>query len=86
MGYGYFTFHHVPALQNILRGAAGAAVALTLAMAVKTGKKCLGGVVPITLFIGMFLLNGVFRIHLLPALAMLAPLSLLWAWPRNKKA
>lgn len=86
MGYGYFAFHHVPALQNILRGAAGAAVALTLAMAVKTGKKCLGGVVPVTLFIGMFLLNGVFRIHLLPALAMLAPLSLLWAWPRNKKA
>ncbi len=86
MGYGYFTFHHVPALQNILRGAAGAAVALTLAMAVKTGKKCLGGVVPVTLFVGMFLLNGVFRIHLLPALAMLAPLSLLWAWPRNKKA
>lgn len=84
MGYGYFAFHHVPALQNILRGAAGAAVALTLAMAIKTGKKCLGGVVPIALFAGMFFLNGIYRMHLLPALALMAPLSLLWAWPGSK--
>lgn len=85
MGYGYFTFHHVPALQNILRGAAAAAVALTLAMAVKTGKKCLGGIVPVALFAGIFLLNGIFRMHLLPCLALLAPLSLLWGWPRGRK-
>lgn len=85
MGYGYFTFHHLPALQNILRGAAAAAVALTLAMAIKTGKKCLGGVVPIALFGAIFLMNGVWRMHLLPCLAILAPLSLLWGWPRWAK-
>lgn len=85
MGYGYFTFHHVPALQDILRGAAAAAVALTLAMAIKTGKKCLGGIVPIVLFAAIFLMNGVWRIHLLPCLAILAPLSLLWGWPKGGK-
>lgn len=84
MGYGYFTFHHIPALQNILRGAAAAAVALTLSMAVKTGRKCLGGVVPLLLFAAIFLLNGVWRWHLLPCLALLAPLSLLWGWPREE--
>lgn len=83
MGFGYFTFHHVPALQDILRGAAAAAVALTFAMAIKTGKKCLGGVVPIVLFVAIFLMNGVWRMHLLPCLALLAPLSLLWGWPRG---
>ena len=85
MGYGYFTFHHVPALQNILRGAAAAAVALTLSMAIKTGEKCLKGVIPVLFFAAIFLLNGVFRWHLLPCLAMLAPLALLWGWPRAAK-
>ena len=85
LGYGYFTYHHVPALQNILRGAAAAAVALTLSMAIKTGEKCLKGLVPVLLFLAIFLLNGVFRMHLLPCLAILAPLSLLWGWPRGGK-
>lgn len=85
LGFGYFTFHEVPALQNILRGAAAAAVALTLAMAIKTGKKCLGGVVPILLFGAVFFLNGLLRWHLLSCLAILAPLSLLWGWPRKPK-
>jgi Chromate transport protein ChrA len=85
MGYGYFTFHHVPALQDILRGAAAAAVALTFAMAIKTGKKCLGGPMPVVLFAAIFLLNGVLRWHLLPCLALLAPVSLLWGWPRGQK-
>ncbi len=85
LGFGYFTYHHIPALQNILRGAAAAAVALTLSMAIKTGEKCLNGLVPVALFAAIFLLNGVFRMHLLPCLAILAPLGLLWGWPRGGK-
>ena len=54
-------------------------------MAIKTGQKCLGGMVPIVLFLAIFLLNGIFRIHLLPCLALLAPLSLIWGWPRKGK-
>jgi chromate transporter len=85
MGFGYFAYNSVPALQSILKGAAAAAVALTFAMAIKTGQKCLGGAVPVVLFLAIFLLNGVFRVHLLPCLALLAPLSLLWGWPRKGK-
>lgn len=85
LGVGYFTFHQVPALQNILRGAAAAAVALTLSMAIKTGRKCLGGVIPLVLFGAIFVLNGLLRWHLLPCLAILAPISLLWGWPKKQK-
>jgi chromate transporter len=85
LGYAYFQFHQVPALQSVLRGAAAAAVALTLAMAIKTGRKCLTGMVPLLLFAGIFVMNGLLRWHLLPCLALLAPLSLVWGWPKPKK-
>ena len=80
----YFQFHDVPSLQKVLHGAAAAAVALTLAMVVKTGRKCLHGPVPILLFLSTFILNGVLRWPLLLVLAIVAPLSLIWAWPRPK--
>src|ERR1700733_12602347 len=35
----YFQFHQVPSLEKVLHGAAAAAVALTITMAVKTGRK-----------------------------------------------
>jgi chromate transporter len=85
LGYAYFQFHQIPALQSVLRGAAAAAVALTLAMAIKTGRKCLQGAVPLLLFAAIFVMNGLLRWHLLPCLALLAPLSLVWGWPKPKK-
>jgi chromate transporter len=85
LGYAYFQFHYLPALQSVLRGAAAAAVALTLAMAIKTGRKCLRGVVPLLLFAAIFAMNGLFRWHLLPCLALLAPVSLVWGWPKTEK-
>ena len=85
LGYAYFQFHQIPALQSVLHGAAAAAVALTLAMAIKTGRKCLRGLVPLLLFAAIFVMNGVLRWHLLPCLALLAPLSLVWGWPKAKK-
>ena len=85
LGYAYFQFHHLLALQNVLRGAAAAAVALTLAMAIKTGRKCLRGTIPLLLFGAIFVMNGFFRWHLLPCLALLAPLSLVWGWPKSEK-
>ena len=85
LGYAYFQFHQMPALQSVLHGAAAAAVALTLAMAIKTGRKCLRGPVPFLLFAAIFVMNGLLRWHLLPCLALLAPLSLVWGWPRERK-
>lgn len=86
LAYGYFQFHTIPALQSILKGAAAAAVGLTISMAIKTGRKCLTSIMAILLFLAIFLMNGVQRIHLLPCLALLAPIALLWGWPRKKKA
>lgn len=79
----YFQFKEVPAVKGVLHGASAAAVALTLAMVVKTGRKCLTGVVPVGLFGLAFVLNGVLRWPLLGVLALVAPLALLWAWPRR---
>ncbi|WP_059017632.1 chromate transporter [Mycobacterium sp. M26] len=86
LGFVYFTFKEVPAVKGALHGASAAAVALTLAMVIKTGKKCLTSVMPVALFLAAFILNGVLRWPLLETLAILAPLSLIWAWPRKQPA
>ena len=41
MGFLYFRFKEVPAVKGVLHGASAAAVAMTLAMVIKTGQKCL---------------------------------------------
>ena len=84
MGFIYFTFKEVPAVKGALHGASAAAVALTITMVIKTGKKCLSGPIPIALFAAAFILNGLLRWPLLIRLAILAPLSLIWAWPRDR--
>jgi len=84
LGFVYFTFKEVPAVKGALHGASAAAVALTLTMVIKTGKKCLTGVMPIALFLAAFILNGILRWPLLEVLGILAPLSLIWAWPRKR--
>ncbi len=84
LAYSYFRFHEVPELKSILKGATAAAIALTLSMVFKTGRKCLTGLVPILFFIAMFFLNGILRWPLLATLAILAPIAIAWAWPREK--
>ena len=54
MGWFYFTYSHVPAMKNVLHGMTPAAVAMTFAMAFKTGQKCLRDPVAISLFIAIF--------------------------------
>jgi chromate transporter len=83
LAFAYFRFHQVPELQSVLRGATAAAIAMTLSMAIKTGKKCLHGPVPVLLFVSIFAANGILRWPLLSCLAVLAPLGILWAWPRR---
>jgi chromate transporter len=84
MAFLYFRFKEVPAVKGILHGASAAAVALTLTMVIKTGQKCLNGLVPVGLFAAAFVLNGLVRLPLLATLAIVAPLSLIWAWPRKR--
>jgi chromate transporter len=82
----YFRFKEVPAVAGVLHGASAAAVALTVAMVIKTGRNCLTGVIPVALFALAFVLNGILRWPLLGVLAIVAPLALLWAWPRDRSA
>jgi chromate transporter len=84
MAFLYFRFKEVPAVKGILHGASAAAVALTLTMVIKTGQKCLNGLVPVALFGAAFVLNGLVRLPLLVTLAIVAPMSLIWAWPRGR--
>jgi len=85
LAYFYFQFHQEPAVKGILKGAAAAAVALTLSMVFKTGRKCLVGLIPVLFFLAVFLMNGIARWPLLACLSLLAPLAVLWAWPKEKK-
>jgi chromate transporter len=82
-GFFYFRFKEIPAVKGVLHGASAAAVALTLAMVIQTGKKCLTGLIPVLLFAAAFVLNGLVRWPLPVVLAILAPISLVWAWPRK---
>lgn len=82
----YFRFKEIPAVKGVLHGASAAAVALTLAMVIQTGKKCLTGFIPALFFAAAFFLNGLLRWPLPVVLAILAPLTLIWAWPRKKAA
>lgn len=86
LAFLYFRFKEIPSVKGVLHGASAAAVALTLAMVVKTGRRCLTGLVPVVLFATAFVLNGVLRWPLLGTLAIVAPVSLLWAWPRHRRA
>lgn len=83
MAYFYFRFKEEPAVKGVLHGASAAAVALTLAMVVQTGRKCLTSPVPVLLFLASFVLNGILRWPLPVTLAIVAPLALLWAWPKK---
>src|SRR5258707_5666771 len=85
-GFFYFRFKEIPAVKGVLHGASAAAVALTLAMVIQTGRKCLTGLVPALLFLAAFALNGVARWPLPWVPLRVAPLSLLWAWPRERPA
>jgi chromate transporter len=83
-GFFYFRFKEIPAVKGVLHGASAAAVALTLAMVIQTGKKSLTGLMPVLLFAAAFVLNGILRWPLLVVLAILAPISLFWAWPKKR--
>jgi chromate transporter len=84
-GWAFFKFKEVPGVHGALHGASSAAVALTVAMVIKTGRDCLTGLIPVALFGAAFVLNGILRWPLVVTLLILVPLCLLWAWPRGTR-
>jgi chromate transporter len=81
----YAAFQRSHAVQHVLAGFAAAAVAMTLQMVWKTGRTTLTSVVPVLLFAGAFVLNGVLRWPLWLTLAATAPFGVGWAWRRAHK-
>jgi chromate transporter len=86
MAFIYFRFKEVPAVKSVLHGASAAAVAMTVAMVIQTGRKCLTSVVPVLLALACFVLNGILRWPLPVTLLIVAPVALFWAWPKPKQA
>ncbi|WP_099024230.1 chromate transporter [Mycolicibacterium palauense] len=84
VGYFYFRFKEVPAVNGALHGASAAAVALTVAMVIKTGRVCLTGIIPVAMFAAAFVLSGLLRWPLVVVLALIAPVGVVWAWPRGR--
>jgi chromate transporter len=83
MGWFYFAYSKVPAMKDVLHGMTPAAVAMTFAMAFKTGQKCLRSPSAIVLFITIFALSAILRLPLIGALAICGPPALWWGWPRK---
>ncbi len=85
LGAAYFRYHHVPALDALLRGAVAAAAGMTLSM----GVKVLGPVVrqpgALALAAAAFVGVGVLHLPLLAVVAVLGPAGMLWAWPRGAR-
>jgi len=86
MAFIYFRFKEVPAVKSVLHGASAAAVAMTVAMVIQTGRKTLTSLMPVLLAAVCFVLNGVLRWPLPVTLAIVAPVALIWAWQRKAAA
>lgn len=79
----YFQFDHLEEIQRSLRGAAAAAIGLTIAMGIEAARKSVRGVAPWLLCAAMLVLTVFFKWPLFASLALLAPLSIWHAGFRN---
>jgi chromate transporter len=86
LGYAYFHFHTVPALQATLTGVVAAAAGMALSM----GVKILGNYwrQPDALLFGAaaFAAVSVWHIRLPLVVLVLTPLAMWWYWPRDASA
>jgi len=83
LGIAYFRYHHVPALDALLRGAVAAAAGMTLSM----GVKVLGPVVREPVALGLaaaaFVTVGLLHWPLVAVVAVVGAAGMLWAWSRE---
>jgi len=86
LGELYFRYRQLPALDDTLRGAVAAAAAMTIAMGLKVGTPLLRDPGGMVLALAAFVAVHVMRWPLVPVVAVLGPLGILWAWPRAPRA
>lgn len=84
LGYAYFHFHDVPALQATLTGVVAAAAGMALSM----GVKIVGGYLrqwdAMAFGLAAFVGVTVLKISLPLVVVVLAPLAMAWFWPRGE--
>lgn len=83
LGGLYFRHHQVPALKDSMSGLVAAAAGMTLAVAVKLAGQYRRDPVALALAVAAFIGMGVLRWPLLVVLGVLAPIGLVWYWPRG---
>jgi chromate transporter len=80
LGIIYDRFRDDPHIRHLFAGLAAAAAGLLISMAVKMAVRLRGRPVAIAVAVLWFLAIAVFRFPLLPAMLVLAPLSILMIW------
>ncbi|MGH7335688.1 MAG: chromate transporter [Candidatus Rokuibacteriota bacterium] len=83
LGGLYFRHHQVPALKDSMSGLVAAAAGMTLAVGVKLGAQYRRDPVAIVLATAAFVGMAVLRWPLLVVLGVLAPIGVIWYWPRG---
>ncbi len=79
MAAAYFRYHQLPALDAALRGAVAAAAAMTIAMGLKVSAPLVRDPVGVVLAVAAFVAVHVLRWPLVPVVAVLGPVGVLWA-------
>ena len=83
LGYAYFHFHHVPALQATLTGVVAAAAGMALSMGFKIVGTYLRQWDAMAFGIAAFVGVSILHVPLPIVVLVLAPLAMLWFWPRE---
>ena len=86
LGYAYFHFHTAPALRATLSGVVAAAAGMALSMGFKIVGNYVRQLDAMLFAAAAFVAVGVFHFHLGVVVLVLAPLAMLWFWPRDRAA
>ena len=72
-----------PLVRRVLPGVGAAAIGLSLQTGLRAGRRALRAPVPAVIMAGVFMCVGVLRWPLLPVVAVAAPVSIAFAWPKR---
>ena len=86
LGIAYFHFHTVPALQATLGGVVAAAAGMALSMGFKIVGTYLRHLDAMLFALAAFVAVTVLQVRLPIVVLVLAPLAMLWFWPRDGEA
>ena len=86
LGYLYFSFHTVPAIDRVLSGVVAAAAGLALSMGFKILPSYRHDRMGLLLALATLLAIEFFHVRLVPVVLLGGPLAMAWYWPRSSDA